>query len=83
MPLAQWELRMNIPIAGATCADRLIDDRELSAIIGRKRSTIQKDRLYGTGIPYVRIGRLVRYRLSDVNAYLAGLPTRHSTSEAA
>jgi predicted DNA-binding transcriptional regulator AlpA len=61
--------------------DRLVDDRELSRRIGRARSTLQKDRVAGRGVPYVRIGALVRYRESDVEAYLASLQTRRSTSE--
>ena len=47
----------------------------------RKRSTAQKDRVNGTGIPFIRIGGLVRYRKEDVERFLAELPTRRSTSE--
>jgi len=36
----------------------------------------------GTGIPFVYVGRLVRYRESDVAAYIDALPTHRSTSEA-
>ena len=39
--------------------DRLLDDREVAEIIGRARSSLQKDRLVGGGIPFVRIGRRV------------------------
>ena len=63
--------------------ERLLDDREVARIIGRARSTLQKDRVAGTGIPFVRVGRLVRYRQSDVDAYLASLPSLRSTSEVA
>jgi predicted DNA-binding transcriptional regulator AlpA len=62
-------------------SDRLLTDREVSQITGRARSTLQKDRVAGGGIPYVYVGRLVRYRLSDVEGYIAALPTCHSTSE--
>ena len=58
----------------------LLTDREVSALTGRARSTLQKDRLYGGGIPFVRVGRLVRYRPQDLAAWLAALPTRTSTS---
>ncbi len=61
--------------------DRLLDDREVSRITGRARSTLQKDRVAGIGIPWVRLGRLVRYRQSDVTAFLAALQLRRSTSE--
>jgi predicted DNA-binding transcriptional regulator AlpA len=61
--------------------DPLLSDRDVSEITGRARSTLQKDRVAGTGIAFIRIGRLVRYRQSDVTAYLNALPRRHSTSE--
>jgi predicted DNA-binding transcriptional regulator AlpA len=61
--------------------DRLLNDRELSRRIGRARSTLQKDRVAGRGVPYVRVGSLVRYRESDVEFYLASLQVRRSTSE--
>jgi predicted DNA-binding transcriptional regulator AlpA len=64
-------------------SDRLLSDRQVSEITGRARSSLQKDRVAGRGIAYVYLGRLVRYRLSDVEAYIAALPTQHSTSEPA
>ncbi len=65
---------------GAAYADRLLDDHEVARITGRARSTLQKDRVIGTGLPFVRIGRLVRYRQSDLAAFLAELPSLHSPS---
>jgi predicted DNA-binding transcriptional regulator AlpA len=62
--------------------DPLLSDRDVEKITGRARSTLQKDRVVGTGIPFVRIGRLVRYRQSDVTAFLDSLPLLRSTSEA-
>ncbi|TLG72871.1 helix-turn-helix domain-containing protein [Methylocystis sp. B8] len=59
-----------------------MDDREVARITKRARPTLQKDRLYGRGIPFVRVGRLVRYRMSDVENWLQELPTLRSTSEA-
>lgn len=63
--------------------DSLLSDRDVEKITGRARSTLQKDRVAGTGIPFVRLGRQVRYRPEDVAAYLAELPSLRSTSEAA
>jgi hypothetical protein len=60
----------------------LLSDRDVEKITGRARSMLQKDRVSGSGIPFVRLGRLIRYRQSDVRAYLDALPARHSTSEA-
>ena len=59
----------------------LLSDRNLEELGIRKRSTAQKDRVNGTGIPFIRVGGLVRYRKEDVERYLAELPTRRSTSK--
>jgi len=61
--------------------DLLLTDRDVERVTGRARSTLQKDRVSGNGIPFIRLGRLVRYRQSDVTAYLDGLPSRRSTSD--
>jgi predicted DNA-binding transcriptional regulator AlpA len=61
--------------------DPLLSDRDVARITGRARSTLQKDRVAGTGIPYVRVGALVRYRASDVEAWIDALPRRRSTSD--
>jgi hypothetical protein len=63
--------------------DQLLSDRDVEKITGRARSTLQKDRIVGTGIPFVRLGRLVRYRSSDVTAFIDALPSCRSTSETA
>jgi hypothetical protein len=39
--------------------DPLLSDREVATLVGRARPTLQKDRLRGDGIPFVKIGRLV------------------------
>ena len=52
--------------------DSLLSDRDVEKITGRARSTLQKDRIVGAGIPFVRIGRLVRRSLSD--ALVEALP---------
>jgi predicted DNA-binding transcriptional regulator AlpA len=62
--------------------EKLLSDRDLSRLTGRSRSALQKDRLAGTSIPFIRIGRLVRYRLSDVEAWLNARPSFLSTSDA-
>jgi hypothetical protein len=62
--------------------DQLMTDHDVETITGRARSTLQKDRVAGTGIPFVRIGRLVRYRPTDVAEFLDALPVHRSTSEA-
>lgn len=58
----------------------LLTVEQLSKAIGRSVSTLEKDRLEGGGPPYVKMGRLVRYRPADVRDYLANR-VRRSTSD--
>jgi hypothetical protein len=61
--------------------ERLLTERETSERINRAVSTLQKDRCIGGGIPFVKIGRQVRYRESDIQRYIEALPSYRSTSE--
>jgi predicted DNA-binding transcriptional regulator AlpA len=68
-------------ITGSVKLEPLLDDRDLEQITGKARSTWQKSRLTGEGPPFIRLGRLVRYRVSDVQAWLSAHPSLRSTSE--
>ena len=46
----------------------------------RAVKTLQADRLKGGGVPFVKLGRSVRYRLSDIEAWEQA-HLMHSTSE--
>jgi hypothetical protein len=59
----------------------LVDEKQLAEFLCRSVRSIQGDRLKGSGIPYYKVGRSVRYRLSEVEEYLAGCK-RRSTSDA-
>jgi predicted DNA-binding transcriptional regulator AlpA len=61
----------------------LLDDHGVAAILGCARGSLQKARLTGDGPPFLKIGRLVRYRPEDVAAWLAAFPARTSTSNPA
>jgi excisionase family DNA binding protein len=61
----------------------LLRTAETAAILGIGKSTLDQDRLYGRlGLPFVRLGRSIRYRRSDVEAYLQNLRSFTSTSAA-
>jgi predicted DNA-binding transcriptional regulator AlpA len=60
--------------------ENLLDEIAISKIFGRAIQTLQKDRLSGEGPPFIKIGRLVRYRPSDVQAWL-DQQTRRSTTD--
>ncbi len=48
----------------------LLNQEQLSELLGCSSRTLERHRLEGTGIPFVRLGRLVRYRLLDVRQHL-------------
>jgi hypothetical protein len=47
---------------------RWVDERVVSELTGRAIQTLRNDRIKGKGIPYTKIGRLVRYDLADLEA---------------
>ncbi len=49
---------------------RYLDEVEVARITGRKIQSLRNDRFKGKGMPYVKLGRSVRYSLSDVVAYM-------------
>jgi predicted DNA-binding transcriptional regulator AlpA len=51
-------------------ADELIDEARLAAQLSVSRSTLQSWRYAAKGPRFIKIGRLIRYRAADVDAYL-------------
>lgn len=61
--------------------EAFLDENQLAARHQRSVKTLRNDRLRGGYIPYVKLNRMVRYRLSDIEAWeQANL--RQSTSDA-
>ena len=58
----------------------LIAPNQLAEIFLCSERKLERERSAGTGVPFVRIGRLVRYRLIDVREYLEAQRCR-STSD--
>lgn len=48
-----------------------VDTEGASRHLGLAVSTLEKMRVYGDGPPFVKLGRSVRYRVADLEAYLA------------
>jgi predicted DNA-binding transcriptional regulator AlpA len=48
----------------------LIDEPALAARLGVSRSTLQSWRYSGRGPCFIKLGRMVRYRVADVETYL-------------
>lgn len=50
--------------------DKLLTDIELSRVRNIPLGTLRAGRSRGFGPPFIKLGRTVRYRLSDVDKYL-------------
>lgn len=53
-----------------TPLDKLLTEKDVSAILQVPCPTLQLWRHRGSGPPFVKLGRLVRYRLEDVDAWV-------------
>ena len=49
---------------------RYLKEEEVSSITGLALSTLRNDRFLKKGIPYLKVGRSVRYSLSDVIEFM-------------
>lgn len=54
----------------ASPPDTLFPQEVPAAVIGCSLALLEKNRRDGTGIPFIKIGRAVRYRKSDITAWL-------------
>jgi hypothetical protein len=51
--------------------DTLATPREVAEVLHVRESTLAQQRYRGLGLPYLKVGRAIRYKWSDVEAYLA------------
>jgi predicted DNA-binding transcriptional regulator AlpA len=58
----------------------LIDESGLARLVALKPSYLRKLRISGGGPKFIKIGRSVRYRVTDVENWLASR-TRRNTAE--
>lgn len=47
----------------------LLSPKEVSRLIGRAEQTLANERSTRRGLPYIKIGRSIRYKLTDVLSY--------------
>jgi excisionase family DNA binding protein len=53
--------------------DKLLTTKEAAPFLGVSEAFLERDRWAGARIPFIKIGsRAVRYRLSDLEAYISG-----------
>ena len=61
--------------------DNLLTTKEAAPILGVSVAFLERDRWAGARVPFIKIGsRAVRYRLSDLHAYIDSC-VRRSTSQ--
>lgn len=53
--------------------DRLLKDTEAAVILGLSMNTLVNWRCQGKGPEFVKLGRAVRYRMSDLQKYIVAL----------
>jgi len=53
-----------------TTAPRLLNEVEVSALTGIPKMTLRSHRHLRRGLPYVRIGHLVRYDAAEIEKFL-------------
>jgi hypothetical protein len=58
----------------------LFSQETVAAIRDCSLATLERDRWIGIGIPFIKIGRLVRYKKEDIHAWLENHVTRQSTT---
>jgi excisionase family DNA binding protein len=52
--------------------EKYLTPSEAASYLRTSKSTLAKRRMQGSGPPFVRIGRAVRYRLSDLDTWMDG-----------
>jgi hypothetical protein len=51
--------------------DTLLTQREAAMALRLSTRTLERQRVSGLGVKFVKIGRAVRYRASDISEYVA------------
>lgn len=64
-----------------TAQDQLLTTQQAASLIGKSDAWLVRKRWEGGGIPYRKIGRHVRYQLTDILEWLNAQPRLTSTSQ--
>ena len=49
---------------------KYLNEKQVSEMTGRALSTLRNERFLGKGMPYIKIGKSVRYRLDEVVKFM-------------
>lgn len=61
--------------------EKLMDQGEVADMLGLSTKTLESWRWRKVGPRYLKIGRLARYRMSDVMAYIQGLIEKEAINQ--
>ncbi len=61
--------------------DNLLTEQDAAPILGMSIAWLQRKRWEGGGPPYVKFDRAVRYRESDLNAWIEARICRNTSDE--
>ena len=50
--------------------ERLLNQKEVAEMLGMSEAWMEQSRFRKTGVPYIKIGKAVRYRLGDVRSFI-------------
>jgi len=61
--------------------DRLLSTKQASEFLGLNEKSLANSRYTGTGmeIPYIKLGKIIRYRLSDLESYIENNTFNHTS----
>lgn len=48
----------------------LIDEKQMAMTIGKSVQTLRNDRHLNRGLPYIKLGRSVRYSMEDIERFI-------------
>ena len=61
-------------------SDKYLKPSEAAELLRSSKSTLAKLRLSGAGPTFVRIGKAIRYRQSDLHRWMDGSSTTHAAT---
>ena len=64
-------------------SEKYLKPSDAAELLRSSKSTLAKRRIYGGGPPFVRIGRAIRYRQSDLHRWMDESSTSHAATRTA
>lgn len=71
------------PIGHKAVGEQLLTTEELAVFLGVSSQVLKINRMTESGIPFIRLGRSIRYRLRDVEDHLTEHTVRASAKDVA